>query len=238
MFKANDSGIFGGGRANGAPFEAPKRRRPRYVAFTSLRPIRRAPAAMTMNAIPKRDLRFVEEEPDLVIEKDPYTGRSEGVIRFKPEKVGRFPGEIDFTPKRVLTYPGHPSPDIRPLGPYELPDYSSGHPSAAGLSWIGADAPAEGAKPSFWDSILKTGKELLPEAKKVYDKYRSGRKKKLVPALTNQMTQEPPRTQEPPSPVRTPPTEPPKGMSGTTLALLIAGGVLVLGMSAILLLRK
>lgn len=229
MFKMNGVGVFEGGNAKGTPFEAPSRRRPKYVAFTSLKPVHREPLVMTAEKLSPADKRFLKRETKFALKKNPWTGRAEGILKFGPEKFKPFPGEIDFTPKRLLTYPGHPSPDIRPLGPYELPDYSSRHPSAAGLSWIGAAAAEEeAAKPTFWESLLKTGKEILPVAKKAYEEYRSGKKRPSAPA--------PAYVPPPPQPVFVQTTAP--GMSGTTIALLVGGGILVLGVGAILLLRK
>lgn len=235
MFEMNGVGVFEGGKPKKTLFESRgrkighkigRRRRPRYVAFTAVKPVEREPIVMTAEPIPRSDQWFIDEETKFRLKRDPWTGRPTGVLKFKPEKYKRFRHELEFKPRRLLRFPGRKSPDIRPLGPYELPDYTSPYPSAAGLSWLGAEEAKAQPKEEWWQTLIKAGTELVPAAYAIYQE-RKDRKRPAAP---------PPAAPPPPAPVFVQTQD--KGMSGTTLALIIGGGVVVLGLGAILLLRK
>lgn len=134
-------GVFEGhkGKRSSSLFES--RGGGRHVAFTALRPTVPEPDIMTAERLTRGEQRMIRREPVLKFNRvRPGVGKPypEAVIQFKREAAAAY-APMDFQPKGFRRLRGGPA-DIRPMGPYELPDYSSGHSSAEGLSYFGQDA--------------------------------------------------------------------------------------------------
>jgi hypothetical protein len=154
------------------------------------------------------------------------------VLHAERSRYGRYGGEIDFTPKATVRFPVEAVENLRPFGPYELPAYTSSEESASG---IGEDASAPASSDSsFWSSLFKGGKEVLPAITEAYSKFRKARGKDSLYKPFQDKPLPPPL----PPPLPSPPPQGPGGMPSTTIALLIAGGVIVAGTAVIFLLKR
>jgi hypothetical protein len=222
MIFSDNMGIFEGEpKKSGSLFES--RGGGRHVAFTALRPTVPEPGVMTAERLTRGEQRMIRREPVLKYSRvRPGVGKPypEAVIKFKREAAAAY-APMDFTPKNIRHFKGG-QPDIRPMGPYQLPDYSSAHPSAEGLNFFGQDtAPVTApAGESWW-------KKLAPMVQQGYDAYKGTAK----PA-TGSGYQSSPAYYPAVSASNT------TGMSATTITLLVGGGVAVVGIVALILLRK
>lgn len=142
-------------------------------------------------------------------------------IGFRARKVSVYRGEPTFIPRKMHSYPGFSPEDIRPMGPMEIPAYISPEPSA-----LDGTGQIPGSVQKFAEKIFS--KEAVAEAQKIIPeiiKVPRRRKAPGVPALS------------PAQPI-SPGPSPEEGQDTRVIILIALGGILVLGIAAILILRR
>jgi hypothetical protein len=192
---------------------SPKKNKSPFVAFSRVKPKYKDPSEVALRKYPKRFFRSAEMTSG---------GGAYKAATFK-FGAGHRPAAFtskdeEFVPAGTHPFPGDFPEDIRP---YSGPgwDFIEPYGSAEG---IGQDAPAK--KESGWDKLVSTVTAAVPQATEAWKKYKKGSK-------TKKLTQDAPA----PAPVYIPPPPPDNTLLYTGMAV---GGVLVVGLTAYLLLRR